>query len=57
MLINLPYDDLFLPRIGSVTFAGRPCSTPGGGGGGAVRGAASLRGGFAQKGNGPLGGD
>ena len=36
MLVNLPYayDDLFLPRMGSLTFAGRPCSTPAGGGGG-----------------------
>ena len=35
MLVNLPYayDDLFLPRMGSLTFAGRPCSTPAGGGG------------------------
>ena len=34
MLVNLPYayDDLFLPRMGSLTFAGRPCSTPAGGG-------------------------
>ena len=33
MLVNLPYayDDLFLPRMGSLTFAGRPCSTPAGG--------------------------
>ena len=36
MLVNLPYayDDLFLPRMGSLTFAGRPCSTPAGGRGG-----------------------
>ena len=56
MLVNLPYayDDLFLPRMGSRTFAGRPCSTPAGGGGG---GAPSLLGGSAQKGNGQLGGD
>lgn len=35
MLVNLPYayDDLFLPRMGSLTFAGRPCSIPAGGGG------------------------
>lgn len=38
MLVNLPYayDDLFLPRMGSLTFAGRPCSTPAGGGGGGM---------------------
>ena len=54
MLVNLPYayDDLFLPCMGSLTLAGRPCSTPAGGGG-----APSLLGGSAQKGNGQLGGD
>ena len=33
MLVNLPYDDLFVPRMGSVTFAGRFCGTRWGGGG------------------------
>lgn len=47
------YDDLFLPCMGSLTLAGRPCSTPTGGGGGAP----SLLGGSAQKGNGQLVGD
>ena len=56
MLINLPYDDLFLPRMGSVTFAGRLWSTPARGVGG-CGGAPSLLGGFAQKRNGQLGGD
>ena len=58
MLVNLPYayDNLFLPRMGSLTFAGRPCSTPVGGGGGGWD-APSLLGGSAQKGNGQLGGD
>ena len=59
MLVNLPYayDDLLLPRMGSLTFAGRPCSTPVGGGGGGGWDAPSLLGGSAQKGNGQLGGD
>ena len=50
MLVNLPYayDDLFLPRMGSLTFAGRPCSTPAGGEGVGCS---------AQKGNGQLRGD
>ena len=30
--INLPYDDLFVPRMGSVTFAGRFYGTRWGGG-------------------------
>ena len=44
MLVNLPYayDDLFLPRMGSLTFAGRPCSTPAGGRGGGVGGMLPL---------------
>ena len=57
MLVNLPYayDDLFLPRMGSLTFAGRPCSTPAGGRGGGGWDAPSLLEGSAQKGNGQLG--
>lgn len=52
MVVNLSYDDLFLPRMGSVTFAGRFCRTRKGEGWGCAR---PLRGGFAQKGNGQLG--
>ena len=58
MLVNLPYayDDLFLPRMGSLTLAGRPCSTPAGGRGGGGGGVApTLLVGSAQKGNGQLG--
>lgn len=53
MVVNLSYDDLFFPCMGSVTFAGRFCRTRKGEGWGCAR---PLRGGFAQKGNGQLGG-
>ena len=57
MLVNLPYayDDLFLPRMGSLTLQAVLVAPPRGGGGGWD--APSLLGGSAQKGNGQLGGD